>query len=80
MAAKRCPNCNLVNPGSARSCDCGYSFADGSVGAPLDLAKRDHQAPMGPMGQMLARRMIGILILIGVGILIALVKGLGNMF
>jgi hypothetical protein len=26
MAARRCPNCALVNPGSAQTCDCGYSF------------------------------------------------------
>ena len=26
MPARRCPNCQLVNPGSAQSCDCGYSF------------------------------------------------------
>jgi hypothetical protein len=39
VAAKRCPNCQLVNPGSAQSCDCGYSFSDGSIGAPLDLGK-----------------------------------------
>jgi hypothetical protein len=24
-----------VNPGSALRCDCGYSFADGTMGAPL---------------------------------------------
>lgn len=39
MAAKRCPNCRLVNPANAQRCDCGYSFADGSVGLPLDLQK-----------------------------------------
>ncbi len=39
VAAKRCPHYQLVNPGSATKCDCGYSFADGSVGAPLDLRK-----------------------------------------
>jgi hypothetical protein len=26
MPAQRCPNCKLVNPQSAVSCDCGYSF------------------------------------------------------
>ena len=26
MAARRCPHCKLVNPASAQTCDCGYSF------------------------------------------------------
>jgi hypothetical protein len=39
MASKRCPHCGLVNPGTAEGCDCGYSFANGSVGKPLDLSK-----------------------------------------
>jgi hypothetical protein len=29
VPARRCPNCGLVNPGSAQTCDCGYSFATG---------------------------------------------------
>lgn len=43
MATKRCPNCNLVNPGSAQSCDCGYSFATGDIGRPLDLSRPGEQ-------------------------------------
>lgn len=39
MATKRCPHCQLVNPGSSQSCDCGYSFASGAIGQPLDLRK-----------------------------------------
>jgi len=26
MASKRCPVCRLVNPATAQTCDCGYSF------------------------------------------------------
>lgn len=43
VAAKRCQSCQLINPESARCCDCGFSFADGSMGLPLVLAKPDVQ-------------------------------------
>ena len=43
MATKRCPNCNLVNPGSGQTCDCGYSFATGSIGRPLDVGPSQAQ-------------------------------------
>ncbi|MBL9015641.1 MAG: hypothetical protein JNL83_15770 [Myxococcales bacterium] len=46
MATKRCPNCNLVNPGSGVTCDCGYSFSSGTLGRPLDLSKPGDPAPM----------------------------------
>src|SRR5437764_15106493 len=36
MATKRCPNCKLVKPASAVNCDCGLSFADGTMGEPLN--------------------------------------------
>jgi hypothetical protein len=36
MAAKRCPNCNLMNPEMAATCDCGRSFLDGSMTTPRD--------------------------------------------
>lgn len=26
MAKRRCPECGLINPGSTRQCDCGWSF------------------------------------------------------
>ena len=29
--------CRLVNSPTATSCDCGYSFADGSMGQPLQV-------------------------------------------
>jgi hypothetical protein len=34
VPAKRCPTCKLVNEPAAERCDCGYSFVDGSSGAP----------------------------------------------
>jgi hypothetical protein len=30
MAIRRCPHCGLVNPAQTMTCDCGYSFVDGS--------------------------------------------------
>lgn len=32
--AKRCPHCDLFNPDTVLSCDCGYEFASGQLGAP----------------------------------------------
>jgi hypothetical protein len=37
VKSRRCPKCDLVNPGVAQRCDCGYSFVDGTMGAPLEL-------------------------------------------
>lgn len=28
---KKCPNCNLINHGTALTCDCGYDFSSGQV-------------------------------------------------
>jgi hypothetical protein len=33
MDVKRCPRCNLIHPGSAMRCECGYSFLTGSFDA-----------------------------------------------
>jgi hypothetical protein len=41
MAAKRCPNCNLMNPDMAATCDCGRSFVDGSMTAPRNDPRSD---------------------------------------
>jgi hypothetical protein len=30
MPARRCPHCGLINPARTMTCDCGYSFLDGS--------------------------------------------------
>ncbi len=35
MAVQRCARCGLVNPPSARKCDCGYVFASGHMDEPL---------------------------------------------
>ena len=60
MATKRCPNCQLVNPGSAQSCDCGYSFATGQLGRPLDIAKPE---PVSHGSNLGARVLIWILVI-----------------
>lgn len=70
MATKRCPTCSLINPGSAQRCDCGYSFADGSMGPPLrpkpsedDVETRRRLRIIAPM-----------LISIGVGLLAVMAR------
>ena len=67
MASKRCPNCNLVNPGSAMSCDCGYSFSSGELGKPLDLSKPGSPAPMtSSQGSNIAMRVLIWIIVVAV--------------
>ena len=75
MATKRCPNCNLVNPGSAQRCDCGYSFSTGTLGRPLDLSKPGDPAPMmsgGAAGSNLAMRVLIWIIVVAVVVAIKL--------
>lgn len=38
MATRRCPQCGLINPGSTTVCDCGWSFSEGTQGAPRNLS------------------------------------------
>src|ERR1700704_3550650 len=33
MTAQTCPNCGLLNPATAETCDCGYDFRSGKIGA-----------------------------------------------
>jgi hypothetical protein len=40
MPARRCPDCGLVNPGSATHCDCGYPFDGGTRREALALTKQ----------------------------------------
>lgn len=41
MATRRCPKCNLINPGTTSVCDCGWSFVDGTMAAPRRLSRHD---------------------------------------
>lgn len=55
MASKRCPACGLVSPATAEICDCGRSFADGTIGAKLSdrLAKPLIRVKASPAGWVL---------------------------
>jgi predicted phage tail protein len=44
MAVRRCPECNLINPGTATTCDCGWSFVEQSKGAPPANLAAIHEA------------------------------------
>ena len=72
MATKRCPNCNLVNPGSAQTCDCGFSFGTGELGRPLDLSKPGDPRPMGSSGSNVATRVLIWIIVVAVAVTIKL--------
>ncbi|HEX7843333.1 MAG TPA: hypothetical protein VF469_37935 [Kofleriaceae bacterium] len=43
MAARRCPKCNLINPETTTTCDCGWSFTDGAMGAPPSHVVIEHE-------------------------------------
>ena len=40
MAAKECPNCRLLSPGSASVCACGWDFEAGAMRAPRPMTAR----------------------------------------
>lgn len=54
MAVQECPRCGLINPGSTISCDCGFSFRDGSWGPARNLGRGEAPNPS------LRRAQIGI--------------------
>jgi hypothetical protein len=43
MAARRCPKCKLISPGTASVCDCGWSFVEEHQTAPRRQPGRDDQ-------------------------------------
>jgi hypothetical protein len=46
-ASQECPVCHLINPGTARVCDCGYSFETHLVGKAIgNLRKRNIVLPI----------------------------------
>jgi hypothetical protein len=72
MAVKRCPKCGLVNPGSTVTCDCGWSFAEGTMGEPRRIPGReddhgddddDYRAPIEHRSAGPAQIGIGVLLL-----------------
>jgi hypothetical protein len=40
MPSKRCPICKLVNPATAQTCDCGYSFETRMPGEPTEVTPK----------------------------------------
>lgn len=72
MPARRCPLCSLVNPGSAQSCDCGYSFVPGVAGKPLRIDRGHH--PMSHGQAFAASLFVRIAVGAVVGVLFALMR------
>jgi hypothetical protein len=65
MAARRCPKCKLVNPGTASACDCGWSFVEGAMTAPRRQLPRDDQARRDRRLRGTIQLIIGVNLLIG---------------
>lgn len=57
-AAKSCPQCHLINPGSAQRCDCGYDFSAQCLKESYLEAARAEGLPLAP----LERRFVGFVI------------------
>ena len=45
MARKFCPKCKRMNAGSAKTCDCGYTFASSEMVAPKPMAQMRKRCP-----------------------------------
>jgi len=71
MATRRCPKCNLINPGTTITCDCGWSFVEGTMGASRDLPE-DHQAGRDRRSRGAGQLGVGVLLVL-VGIVITAV-------
>ena len=79
MPAKRCPKCGLVNPAKAERCDCGRSFADGSMGAPLARKESAEDAAYRKKKPMLIVALVGIsLVMVGMGLAKARIESLAT--
>ncbi|HTL36339.1 MAG TPA: hypothetical protein VL326_24570 [Kofleriaceae bacterium] len=74
MPARRCPLCSLVNPGSAMSCDCGYSFVPGVAGKPLRIDRSGSHHPMSYGQRLGASIFVRIVVGAAVGIVFALAR------
>ena len=62
---RRCPNCKLISPGSAETCDCGYSFKSGELGD----VPAGRERPGGKVGNGMGQILFGVaLIIIGIGV------------
>jgi hypothetical protein len=66
----RCPRCGLINPSSAKRCDCGYDFQTQSVEQPYKAAPAE---VAGSTGAGVAAGFFGGIL--GLALVLSLAKG-----